>query len=107
MWVLKILWKFLVLTLLVPPSLLGLWSIWHWVTKSDADRGADQTKFLQEQELFCANKGSQEQIGRCMGDAYKALGGGEAIIMVFAFMGLSALLILIFVIRTWQLRKNK
>ena len=104
-WILKILWKFLILISLVPPSLLGLWSIWHWATTSDADRGADQIKFLQEQKLFCANKGSQEQIGRCMEDAYKDLGGGEAIIMVFAFMGLSALLILIFVMRSWQHRK--
>jgi len=86
---------------------LGLWSIWHWATKNDADKVADQIKFLQEQELFCANKATQEQTGLCMEDAYKALGGGEAIIMVFAFMGLSALLILIFVIRSWQLRKNK
>lgn len=105
--VLKILWKFLIFILLAPPSLLGLWSIWHWATKNDADKVADQIKFLQEQELFCANKATQEQTGLCMEDAYKALGGGEAIIMVFAFMGLSALLILIFVIRSWQLRKNK
>ena len=104
--ILKILWQFLVLILLVPPSLLGLWSIWHWASTSDADRGADQTKFLHEQELFCAKKGSQEQIGRCMEDAYKSLGGGEAIIMVFAFMGLSALLILIFVVRSWQRKKQ-
>ena len=104
--ILKIFWQFLVLILLVPPSLLGLWSIWHWTTISVADREADQKKFLQERELFCADAGSQEQTGRCMEDAYKALGGGEAIIMVFAFMGLSALLILIFAMRSWQLKKQ-
>lgn len=103
--ILKILWQFVVLIFLVLPSMLGLWSIWHWVTTSDADRRVDQTKFLQEQELFCADKGSHEKIGHCMEDAYKALGGGEAIIMVFAFVGLSALIILIFVMRSWRRRK--
>ena len=102
---LKILSRVLVLILLIPPSMLGLWSIWHWVTKSDADMAADQTRFLQEQEFSCADKGSHKQIGLCMEDAYKDLGGGEAIIMVFAFMGLSALLMLIFVMRSWQSKK--
>jgi len=97
--ILRWLFRSFCLVILIPLVLLGFWSAWYYLT---TDLGEERAKYILEEEEKCLLLGDEKRINDCTEQVYMAIGGGDVLLFIASSFGLTALLILVFLIVSWR-----